>query len=100
MSNAVIAKLAGMRKIREWIAMPTSDDRIIVQTDGPIGIFDWRSGNGWLSTKGGYFPHLAIAKPFVFPVEFIRACLRGPSFGGQHTECHGALIIEHAAKII
>ena len=101
MSDVVTAKLSGMRKTREWIVMPTSDDRIIVQTDGAIGIFDWRSGNGRLSTKGGYFPHLAIAKPFVFPVEFIRACLRAcPSFGGQHTECHGALIIEHTAKII
>jgi hypothetical protein len=27
----------------------------------------------------------------------LRAC---PSLGGQHTECHGALIIEHTAKII
>jgi hypothetical protein len=67
MSNVVIAKLAGMRKIREWIVMPTSDDPIIVQTDGAIGIFDWRSGNGRLSTKGGYFPHLASRSRLYFP---------------------------------
>lgn len=100
MSNVVIAKLAGMRKIREWIVMPTSDDRIIVQTDGAIGIFDWRSGNGRLTTKGGYFPHLAIAKPFVFPVEFIRACLQAcPSLGGAHMLCDRAVIVENAVRI-
>ncbi|MHB8432251.1 MAG: hypothetical protein ACYDCA_01360 [Candidatus Tyrphobacter sp.] len=67
MSNVVAAKRAAMRKPREWIVMPTSDDRIIVQADGAIGIFDWRSGKGRLSTKGGYFPHLAIAKAYIFP---------------------------------
>ncbi len=101
MSNAVIAKLTGMRKERAWTVIPTSDERIIVQTDGAIGIFDWRTGKGRLSTKGGYFPHLAIAKPFTFPPEFVRGCLRAcPSLGGRHPECNGALIIEHTAKIL
>ncbi|MHB8432255.1 MAG: hypothetical protein ACYDCA_01380 [Candidatus Tyrphobacter sp.] len=100
MSNIVAAKLASMRKPRDWIVMPTSDDRIIVQADGAIGIFDWRSGKGRLSTKGGYFPHLAIAKAFVFPPDFVRACLQAcPSLGGAHALCDGAIIVENTVRI-
>ncbi len=35
-SNVVIAKLARMRKAREWTVMPTSHDCIIVQTEAAI----------------------------------------------------------------
>jgi hypothetical protein len=100
MSNVVVAKLASMRKAREWIVMPTSDDRIIVQSEGAIGIFDWRSGKGRLSTKGGYFPHLAVAKAYVFPPDFVRACLQAcPSLGGAHALRDGAIIVENAVRI-
>lgn len=100
MDNTVRAKIASMRKMCEWIVIPTSDDRIIVQTEGAIGIFDWRSGKGRLSTRGGYFPHLAIAKYFVFPPEFVRVCLQVcPSLGGQHVLCDG-VVIENTVKIL
>lgn len=83
----VTAKLGNMRVAREWLVQPTSDDRIIVQgatiprpgkpyggnTDA-IGIFDF-SGKGRLCTKGGYFPHLAIAEPFEFPQAFVATCM-------------------------
>jgi len=36
MTNVVIAKLGRMRKERACGVMPTSDDRIIGQTDGAI----------------------------------------------------------------
>ena len=100
MNDIVTAKLAGMRKARAWTVMPTSDDRIIVQADGAIGIFDWRDGEGRLCTKGGYFPHLAIAKAYVFPPDFVRACLQAcPSLGGAHTVCDGAVVVENAVRI-
>ena len=100
MNNFVTAKLAGMRKAREWMVMPTSDDRIVVQADAAIGIFDWRSGKGRLSTKGGYFPHLAIAKAYVFPPDFVRACMQAcPSLGGTHALCEGAVVAENAVRI-
>lgn len=70
----VFAKLAKMRKPRKWLVQPTSDDRIIVQAEGAIGIFGF-DGNGRLTTRGGYFPHLAIATPYTFPVGFVATCL-------------------------
>lgn len=77
------------------MVMPTSDDRIIVQADSAIGIFDWRSGKGRLSRKGAYFPHLATAKPFVFPLDFVRGCLQAcHSLGGSHMLWDGAVIVE------
>ena len=101
MTCTVTAKLGSMRKAREWVVMPTSDDRIIVQTTGAVGIFDWRTGAGRLTTRGGYFPHLAIAKAFTFPAAFVRACLRVcPSLGGASVLCDGMLVVEHTAQII
>jgi hypothetical protein len=100
MNNVVIARFAGMRKARAWTVMPTSDDRIIVQAEGAIGIFDWRSGKGRLSVKGGYFPHLAIAKRFIFPPDFVRAGLQAcPSLGGVHALCDSGVIVENTVRI-
>ncbi|HUA09476.1 MAG TPA: hypothetical protein VMA98_09390 [Candidatus Acidoferrales bacterium] len=100
MDNTVRAKIAGMRKLREWTVMPTSDDRIIVQTDGAIGIFDWRNGKGRLCTKGGYYPHLRMAAPYIFPLDFVRACLQAcPSLGGTHALGDGAVIVENTVRI-
>ena len=101
MTPTVTAKLAGMRKAREWSVMPTSDDRILVQTIGAVGIFDWRTGAGRLCTRGGYFPHLAVAKAFTFSAEFVIACLRVcPSLGGETVLCDGMVIVEHTAQVI
>lgn len=100
MNNIVVVKLAGMRKARTWMVLPTSDDRIIVQADDAIAIFDWRTGKGRLTRKGGYFPHLAIAKPYVFPPDFVRACLQAcPSLGGAHALCDGAFIVENTVRM-
>lgn len=83
MKNTVIAKLGAMKKNREWSVMPIEGgSRILVQADGAIGVFQFRTGKGKLCTRGGYFPHLAIAKPFQFPAEFIQQCLAvWPSLG-------------------
>ena len=100
MKNTITAKLGSMRRAREWCVMPTSDDRILVQTDGAIGIFDWRTGAGKLCTRGGYFPHLAIARPYTFPPDFVQACLRVcPSLGGETALTPGR-IVEHTARMI
>ena len=100
MNNVVVARFAGMRKARAWTVMPTSDDRIIIQADGAIGIFDWRSGKGRLCTKGGYFPYLRIAAPYIFPLDFVRACLQAcPSLGGTQALCDGAVIVENTVRI-
>lgn len=83
----VHAKLKGQRVEREYLVQATSDDRIIVQGSKPgqpgratpyadcIGCFNVDGTGGRFTTRGGFFPHLAIAEPFDFPPDFIRACL-------------------------
>lgn len=85
MFKTVTAKLGTMRKARTWIVTPTSEEgMLIVQADGAIGCFDYRTGKGKLTTKGEYYPHLALAKPFDFPPDFVAACLAAcPSLGGS-----------------
>lgn len=95
----VVAKLGSMRKAREWSVRPASDDRIIVQAEGAIGIFDWRHGIGALCTGGGTFAHLAVARPFTFPPSFVQACLREcPSLGGETVHLGGAVVERHEAR--
>lgn len=95
----VVAKLGSMRKAREWSVRPTSDDRIIVQTEGAIGIFEWRKGVGALCTSGGTYAHLAVARPFAFPLDFVQACLREcPSLGGETIHAGGAVVERHEAR--
>lgn len=77
-----------MRKPQEFAVNPTSDDRIMVQSDKAIGLFDYRTGLGVLNTKGCYFPHLsraAGAVTYQFPPEFVAAALEAcpdPRFRG------------------
>lgn len=101
MKNTVTAKLGSMRKAREWSVMPVEGgERIIVQTDGAIRIFAWRTGLGKLCVRGGYFPHLAIAQPYVFPADFVTACLAAcPSLGGQTVIGDGVAVIEHTVRV-
>lgn len=100
MRNTMTAKIPGMRNAREWSVMPTNDDHIIVQSDGAIGMFDWRTGSGKLCTRGGYFPHLAIARPYTFPQNFVQACLRAcPSLGGRTNVTPGH-VVKHTARMI
>lgn len=71
----VWAKLANMRKEQDFLPQLTSGGRIIVQSDKSIGSFDPATGEGKLNTKGCYFPHLAIATPYKFPPDFVKACI-------------------------
>jgi len=101
MMRTITAKLAGMRKAREWTVMPMADDRILIQTDGAIGVFDWRTREGRLCVRGGYFPHLAAASPFTFPQNFVTACLAAcPSLGGETVLCDGLVVVENTVQII
>jgi len=94
----VEAKLGRMRKPRKWLVQATSDDRIIVQTEGAIGIFGF-DGKGRLSTRGGYFPHLAFAAPFEFPAGFVAACLDVCQPLGAETTAHGCTVA-HTVEVI
>lgn len=74
----VNAKLANQRKVQHYLVSPTSDGRIMVQSDKSIGMFDFRTRQGVLNTKGCYFPHLSAymgAKPYEYPRAFVSACL-------------------------
>lgn len=95
----VTAKLANQRKARDWLVQATDHDRIIVQADDCIGIFDVSGANGRLCTTGGYFPHLALAKPFEFPPEFVRTCLDVAHALGAETRSTG-IIVDHTVKEI
>lgn len=94
----VEAKLGRQRKARRWLVQPTDDDRIIVQGDGAIGIFAF-DGKGRLCTRGGYFPHLALASPFEFPAGFVAACLDVCQPMGATTS-QGGVTVEHTVRVI
>ena len=99
----VKGKLAGQRKARTWSVQPTSiEGCLIVQADGAIGRFDFRTRKGVLNTKGGYFPHLDArlgAKPFEFPAEFVKLALEAcPSLDGETTR--GGVTIMHTVQVI
>ena len=79
--RSIEGKFANMRKAQRFTVYPRStsaradDNRIIVQSDKSIGMFDPATGAGVLNTKGQYFPHLSFAVPFQFPAEFVQACI-------------------------
>ena len=83
----VRGKLAGQRKAREFHVRPLSGGTTLyVQADGCTGSFDFRTGEGKFTTKGEYFPHLAMAPRFTFPAEFVKACLAAcPALGSETT---------------
>lgn len=85
----VRGKLAGQRKSRDWCVSPVDDGTIMVQGDGCIGQFDFRTRAGILNTKGEYFPHLSPAlgaKSYEFPAEFVRLCLEAcPGLDSEST---------------
>jgi len=95
----VIGKLGNMRKDRDWLVQATDDDRIIVQADGAIGVFDVSGANGRLCTTGGYFPHLAIARPFEFPRDFVRAALEIAHPMDSETHACG-VIMQNTVRVI
>ena len=83
------AKLGKMRKPQSFTVYPRStsakpgDNRIIVQSNKSIGMFDPETGEGVLNTKGSYFPHLALGAPFQFPTEFVKACIEAQPKSGE-----------------
>jgi hypothetical protein len=98
----VRAKLAGQRKARDWHITPCNDGTILVQSDGAIGRFDFRTRKGVINIKGGYFPHLSSvmgAKPYEFPAEFVRLALEACPAEDSVTEV-GGIIIENTVKVI
>ena len=102
MTRSVMARLGKQKKAREWFVMPVAgSDQLIAQTDGAIGMFNFRTGVGVLCQRGGYFPHLRIAKPYSFPAGFVHDCLREcPSVGGSEALGDGLLIADNAVTPI
>lgn len=98
----VRGKLAAMRKPRDWSVSPVDDGSIMVQADGAIGQFNFRSRKGILNTKGEYFLHLSPAlgaKPYEFPAEFVRLCLEAcPGLGSESSR--GGVTVEHTIRTI
>jgi len=84
----VTAKLGAMRKPQEFLPHRTANGTVVVQSDKSIGTLDLSTGQGRFTTKGCYFPHLALAEPFTFPAEFVEAVKRAVAIfdsynGGQ-----------------
>lgn len=89
-NKRVEANLGTMRKPRAWSVMPTDQEgQIMVQAENGIGTFDFRTREGVLNIKGGYFMHLHPslgAKRYEFPEEFVRLCLEVcPPLGSETT---------------
>jgi hypothetical protein len=100
----VTAKLANQRKARDWLVSPCDDGELIVQADGAIGKFDFRTRTGVLNTRGGYFMHLSPvmgAKAYEFPADFVRDCLEAcPALDGQTSLAGGAVIVENTVRTL
>jgi len=98
----VSAKLGSMRKPQDFVVLPVKrgdDPLLMIQSHKSIGIFNYRTGEGRLNTKGCYSPHLAMAKPFTFPPEFVQACMEAcPSLGGT-TEIAPGIIIQNTVQV-
>lgn len=99
MFTRVTAKLGGQRKARQWSVQPVDTGELIVQTEGAIGKFWPQTGKGVLCTRGGYFPHLALAEPFEFPQAFVDACMLAcPEPGGETS--FGGVTFVHSVRTI
>lgn len=99
----VMAKLGTQRKEREYLVQATSDDRIIVSegygSKGTIGTFKVDGSEGRITFAGAHFPHLALAKPYEFPPDFIKACLHVCHALDAVTE-GGGIIAHQTVKVI
>lgn len=97
----VEAKLGRMRKAQRFHVSPMSDGRLMVQSDRSIGVLDFRTGEGRLCVTGCYFPHLALARPFSFPADFVRECLAAcPALDSETVLAGGAVIIANTVQVI
>lgn len=99
----VTAKIDRMRKPQDFRVSPMSDGRVMVQSAKSIGTFDFRTREGVLNTRGCYFPHLHPAlgaRPYVFPADFVRACLDACPALDSVTQYHGgAIIVENTVRV-
>lgn len=94
-------KLGRMRKPDSYHVMPASDGQLIVQGHKSIGKLDFRTREGVLTTKGCYFPHLALATPFTFPEDFVAKALEAcPSQGGTTELGGGMVILQNTVELI
>lgn len=99
--TSVVGKLARMRKPQRFRVWPTSDGKIMVQSERSIGMFDYRTGAGRLSVDGSYFHHLAVAPSYQYPVEFVRACLQAcPALDGVTEVGGGAVVISNTVEVV
>ena len=100
----VTAKIGNMRKPQRFHVSPTDDNRIMIQSDKSIGLFDFRTRQGILNTKGSYFPHLNPslgAKRYEFPAEFVQACLEAcPALDSVSVLGGGVAYVDNTVKII
>lgn len=96
----IIAALGNQRKARDWLVQATDTDQIIVQADDCIGCFDVSGANGRLNFRGGYFPHLALAKPFTFPPDFVRAALEIAHPLDSETDTGRGVIVCNTVRVI
>ena len=97
------AKIGTMRKPQEFSAHPIgTGDKILVQSDKSIGVFDFRTGKGVLNTKGNLFPHLAAvagAKPYTFPADFVAEALKQcPALGSKTVLGGGAVVADNTIE--
>ena len=84
MFKSVDLKLANMRKPQNFVVQDVNDkDKIIIQSDKSIGIFDKKTGKGKLNTKGCYFPHLPYATPYALSMEQLKECLQALYIAGD-----------------
>jgi len=67
----VVGRLGNARKPQSFSVQVLQGGRVIVQSDKSIGEIDLETGHGRYNPKGHYFPHLALARPYQFPPEFV-----------------------------
>lgn len=100
----VTAKLGTMRKAQEFSVRPTSDGRILLQSDKSTGLFDFRTGRGVLNQKGTTFLHLnpaCGAVPYQYPAEFVAECLEVcPALDSETVLAGGAVIMRNTVRMI
>lgn len=92
----VRGKLGRQRKPQEYVVLPRSDGKILVQADTAIGTFDFRTRKGVLNIKGSTFAHLGTflgAEPYEFPAEFVRLALEACPAQDSETTRGGVTVV-------
>jgi hypothetical protein len=98
MFATVTAKLGTQRKAQTYTVMPTSDGKIMVQSDKAIGEFYPQTGKGMLNIKGSYYPYLSRrlgAVEYQFPADFVAECVRVCPTPGETTSLAGGVVLMH-----